>query len=466
VDASPDLARPVHRRLRIALAAGALAAAVAGGFAGCQAFGGRPGGDPAPNAVHSFPAGLPCLGTCVPDPGSRPVDCSAASGIETLPISRFDQLDIVTGFRLAADFYAYSDGTAQTYDVFSTATSLGSEPTGYQPHTQEVDLCGPSNFALHVTGGYQPADTSQIDAACPQFVPAAGAYRGYGGGIGIAMQKLNDDNRGGPNLHGDPNGYCGANSPDPRPDVCPPADAEYAVGVAALDVSAYDGVSFWARRGPNGQEAVGVTVGDKFTDDDLSFLTYMNDPAAPRHCERVRQCACSNLKPCLFESPPPSCAPPLVVAPDAGAFPFYCMPLDRVLYQSINGGGSNLNCDVAECNVPYPAYPAFPDPAFNNRPCTPYAWANGVGSSYCFDPATDPLPADPTQQCGDHWMKMVDLDTDWHFYKIAFTDLRQQGFGKKSEQLDLHSVSVVRFTWTAGWIDYFIDDVGFYRNPR
>jgi hypothetical protein len=200
----------------------------------------------------------------------------------------------------------------------------------------------------------------------------------------------------------------------------------------------------------------------------------------------VRQCACSNLKPCLFEDPPPAICVNGAIQPSGPGY--YCVPLDRVLYQSISGGGSNLYCgvadqpvvppDIGECNVPYPAYPNYladggmtsanggQDPEFYGRPCTPYAWANGIGSSYCFDPATDPLPADPTQQCGDHWMKMVDLDTDWHFYKIPFTDLRQQGFGKKSEQLDLHSVSVVRFTWTAGWVDYFVDDVGFYRNPR
>ena len=355
------------------------------------------------------------------------------------------------------------------------------EQSGYQPHTQEVDLCGSPNTALHIVGGYVPADVSGNDAACPPFTPVASAFRGYGGGIGISMQKLNNGNRGGPNLNGDPNGYCGvqmSGGPLPYPEICPPADAEYAVGVAALDVSTYDGVSFWARRGPNGQEGVALNVGDKYTDDDLSFLSYEHDPTAPRHCERVRQCACNNLKPCLFESVPPVvCVAGVIQSPPPpGSF---CMPLDRVLYQSISGGGSNFNCDTTECNVPYPAYPNLlandthtstanggQDPAFYNRPCTPFAWNNGIGSSYCFDPATDPPPADSTQQCGDHWMKMVDLDTDWHFYKVPFTDLRQQGFGKKSEQLDLHSVSVVRFTWGAGWIDYWIHEVSFYSNRQ
>jgi hypothetical protein len=466
---------PARRRVPLTLAGAALAAAVttALGFAGCQAFGGHPGGDPVPLAPAVYPAGLPCLGTCVPDPGSGPVDCSASSGVDTLPVLKISGTLDNLGYAIAANLYTYSDGTAQTYAISSAPAPIGpTEQSGYQPHTQEVDLCGSPNFALHIVGGYVPGATGATEAGCAPFVAAAGGFRGYGGGVGISMQKLNDSDSLGDNT----NCYCNPACTSPHPEVCPPPSADYAVRVAALDVSGYDGVSFWARRGPNGQEAVGVNVGDQYTDDDLSYLTYRNDPTAPRNCERVRQCACSNQKPCLYQSTAPAVCVNGMLAPATAGY--YCMPLDPVLYQSISGQGSNLNCDVTECNVPYAAYPNFDidggmtsatggrDPQFYGRPCTPFDWNNGVGSSFCFDPATDPAPADPTQQCGDHWMKMVDLDTDWHFYRIPFTDLRQQGYGKKSEQLDLHAVSLVRFTWTAGWIDYWIDEVSFYRNPR
>ncbi|HTA91678.1 MAG TPA: hypothetical protein VK745_18975, partial [Polyangiaceae bacterium] len=78
----------------------------------------------------------------------------------------------------------------------------------------------------------------------------------------------------------------------------------------------------------------------------------------------------------------------------------------------------------------------------------------------------DPPPAPASQRCGDHWVNSVDLTTDWQFFHVPFTDLRQQGFAKKAEELDLHSVSVVRFTWDAGIIDYWIDSVSFYKQAE
>jgi hypothetical protein len=60
-------------------------------------------------------------------------------------------------------------------------------------------------------------------------------------------------------------------------------------------------------------------------------------------------------------------------------------------------------------------------------------------------------------------MKTVDLTTDWQFFKVPFSVLRQQGWAKKQDHLDLHSVSVVRFSWDLGYIDYWLDQVSFYR---
>jgi hypothetical protein len=145
-------------------------------------------------------------------------------------------------------------------------------------------------------------------------------------------------------------------------------------------------------------------------------------------------------------------------------------------------GGPNICCDTTNCNSPYAPYPcdqlpqtgAFAgvapytvgDPQFYGRPCTPYAWPNGTTGSYCFDPKTDPPPAPSTELCGDHWMTTVDLSTDWQFFTVPFTNLRQQGWAKKSLQLDLHSVSMIRFSWDSGKIDYWIDDVSFYRRKH
>jgi hypothetical protein len=474
-----DSSRPqLSRRVRLAVVGVlALAAAPALGLAGCEAFGMFPSGTPVPVVPAAYPPGMPCIGTCVPDPGSAPVDCNESAGIDTLSIVDFDESDPSTGNFIALGLYAYTDLTAQLLDTYSTPTGSTFAQAGYQPLTQETDLCRPKNYALHVVGGYGPNPNAVGDAACPAFVPQQSAFRGYGGGVGIAMQKLNASGPDNALLGGGNSSsgkcYCGAGCLTPNPSVCPPSTEEYAVQVAALDVSAYDGVSFWARRGPNGQEGIGVTVGDRYTDDDLSFLTYWKDPAAPRHCERVRQCACSNLKPCLFENTTPLCeAPPTLPGGTAVGSGYFCVPPDLFSIAAIgqaspnNGQGSNIVCDVTECASPYSAFPNIPDNAFNGRTCNPYSYENGIGSNWCYTPGVDPAPADPTHQCGDHWMKMVSLDTDWHFYKVPFTDLRQQGFAQKSEHLDLTAVSVVRFTWVAGFVDYWIDEVSFYRNPR
>ena len=64
------------------------------------------------------------------------------------------------------------------------------------------------------------------------------------------------------------------------------------------DVSDYEGISFWARRGPDSQVGFRVLVGDKYTDDDIAYLNYKQRPLMPRFCERVRECACLNHRAC------------------------------------------------------------------------------------------------------------------------------------------------------------------------
>jgi hypothetical protein len=96
----------------------------------------------------------------------------------------------------------------------------------------------------------------------------------------------------------------------------------------------------------------------------------------------------------------------------------------------------------------------------------PFIFRNGISSSYCFDPAQGETPADPTGQCGDHWTKTVNLSTDWQFYTVPFNEMLQQGWAKRFAAMDVTAVSVVRFTWDGGWIDFYVDDVRFYRRRK
>jgi hypothetical protein len=430
--------------------------------------------------------GGPCLGTCEPDPGWRAVDCKPASGIETLAIVNFNEANNNNFASSAGNTYSYSDGTAGrlvfAYGDPRTLVTTAND-AGWQPPTMnlppgsvipgDAGLCAPKNTVLHVLGG---------------------PFRGWGGGIGVAMQKLNGRAIDDPSTTGDPNRLLCVSTID-KPEHCPPTTAEYAVRVGALDVSRFDGISWWARRGPNSQVGLRVNVGDKHTDDDLNYLAYHHSifthrplcetgqpsgDCEPIYCQRVRECACRTHKACTYYA----------VAPLSPSDPpgFYCGSTPEEVLQSTGAGaqgsGSDDNrfCDRTACDRPYAAFPndvalgrdggpvpapdggTLPgDPKFFGRPCTPYAWPNGVGSSYCFDPEKDPPPAPDTEICGDHFMTTVNLSTEWQFYRVPFTDLRQQGFGKRAPQLDLTSVSLVRFTWDVGYIDYWIDDVSFYR---
>ena len=49
---------------------------------------------------------------------------------------------------------------------------------------------------------------------------------------------------------------------------------------------------------------------------------------------------------------------------------------------------------------------------------------------------------------------------------MPFTRLLQQGWAKEQHQFDLHAISMIRFSWDKGFIDYWLDDVGFYRDER
>ena len=72
------------------------------------------------------------------------------------------------------------------------------------------------------------------------------------------------------------------------------------------------------------------------------------------------------------------------------------------------------------------------DRQFYGKPCTPYTMRNGIHSSWCFDPAANERPAEPTEQCGDHWTNVVNLSNEWQFYTVPFNSMLQQGWAKRS----------------------------------
>ncbi|MBV9946777.1 MAG: hypothetical protein JOZ69_08020 [Myxococcales bacterium] len=491
------------------------------------------------------PPASPCP-SCPPDPRRETsvAQCSITDSVERLPVESFNNrqinsttlLDSGTAANVGAqDLYTYTDGTAllvvEDYNHLAVPLQQGTSDTGANPGS----LIGISSFEPPVAPG-SPCGPAP-DGGSASFPgqlhifnafsgPLGGPFRAWGGGIGVPMAKLNGRDpttvlTTDPTPSIDPdapkslcccqfkNNMCNQRMdttqpctphPDPRfAAVCPPADAEYAVAIGAIDVSHYEGLSFWARRGPSSQIGMRVLIGDKYTDDDINYLAQRGVLTTgipqPLYCQRIKECDCRIGQTCTFydsglplgQPPGNYCERPLVPPNPPSTGPINCALVGSGAAGGgtpINGQGSSNCCDVTGCAQVYAAFPGdtIPDAGrfvghremvgqqgdvqFFGKPCTPYTWPNGIGGSWCWDPATDPPPPASSELCGDHWTATVDLTPEWQFYMVPFTIMHQQGWAKRSEQLDLHAVSTIRFSWDAGNIDYWIDDVAFYRHKN
>jgi hypothetical protein len=385
-----------------------------------------------------------CIPTAGPSDGGvtaavSSVNCKLAeTGLEFGPFTIADFEESLTRtlpngqtsppFIGAQYFYSYFDGTG-----------FLSNP-GYQPAAEQEDRCGdnPGNHVFHMSGG---------------------PFLGWGGGMGVAMQHFAQDQA-----------LCpvGDISNPNRPRYCAPASAANGnnVAFAAMNLSEWDGVAVWARRGPTSQPLLRVLVGTKDTDDDIAYLMY--DPSTPKkplYCQRVRECGCliNDLTPdhecTLYNELPPDST--VATSSTALTFPGYYCGRPGSTASSLSTG--NNYCNTTACDAVYPAYPNNgPDSQFLHKSCSPFTYRSGVQTSLCYDPATE-TPAQADQQCGDHFTFPLTLTTEWKLYLVPFNTMYQQGFGKKSPTFDLTSVSLVRLTWDAGPIDYYVDDLRFYR---
>jgi len=463
-----------------------------------------------------------CIKTCEPDFGSGPVDCAAAEdGLEFFPgapggSGLVPASSPIWDFEgdVATALYSYTDKTTNTLITTGRTDCLkqsfdnpnGCDPNGYEPAPSPIERCGKANNkALHVRGG-------------PFFEWGGGVGRRLDGVASDAALALSSANPGAglgnscvlpTSTNSNPDGCTAVMPsatpsvetcktlpqinppPDNQPSFCPesetcidcaagrprtPSDSNQDPGVEPLDVNAYytaevdlrewEGISFWARRGPDGQRTLRVALGDQNTDDDISFIMTQGG-AAPR-CLRAKECGCKDQeRPCTENPDVPGeywCWNPATDPPISkyGADPTL-LNLQR--------------CGPSMCDEPYPAYPATPDMTFstpsNSQPiyrgtnsCAYYTFANDTNGYYCYDTQKGPPPPYGGDRCGDPWIYPVVLNPDWTFYKIPFTDLHQDGYAKEFGALDLAAVTMVRFLWPQGYIDFWVDDVRFYRSKQ
>jgi hypothetical protein len=221
-----------------------------------------------------------------------------------------------------------------------------------------------------------------------------------------------------------------------------------------FDVSSYDGIAFWARRGPEGSAQTLVILTDKFTS---SRLARENQ----QYCRRIREChsRCLSGAPC---SPTTEngetvyrCVDPAQVV--NGMLPQLPISIDTEVDQIYP------RCGQSACTSPG----TYLDPDFDGKPCTPYTFPSADESGeYCFDPKTDLPPPTRDDRCQDGWMTVIQLSSDWKFYALPWSSFGQVGFGKKAPRLDLKSLDTLAFGASMGWADAYFDNVTLYRRKK
>jgi hypothetical protein len=430
-----------------------------------------------------------CVDTCEPDYGSMPVNCAhEEAGIEFFPAPIWD----FEGF--AERFYSYQDKSTN-YLVTNTCIVEGPDcdPNQYEPLTYPTDRCGEpgtvTGSAIHVRGGpfhewgggigrrledLATKAAANVGATCSvinsppgtaEACEAAAAGKPLTPDNCASMAKVIDQSPTDPAFCPDPDTCidCAPGATLADGSVQPMVRRNYYA--AQVDLREWEGISFWARRGPDSMPTIRVAIGDRNTDDDMSFLM-TNGGLEPR-CRRKRECACRDqnrqCRALESDSNQTWCFNPELgdIPPDE--LPSWTTPDE--IYEP---------CGDWACDYRYPAYPDDADIEFTtpnySRPlyvgenhCQDYIFPSDTSSLYCYPPNSGKFPASGLEECGDPWSVPVRLNPDWTFHTIPFTELHQDGYGKEFPKIDLEAVSLVRFLWGPGWIDYWIDDVRFYR---
>jgi hypothetical protein len=402
-------------------------------------------------------AQYPPVGLGLPDPGSRAADCAGLAGLEFAawlddfePLSPADPNE--TG--VAGGWSSYDDLSKGSFHAPGDATwyprlkgTIGAAWGLPAERTPGPSCDGRRNdWVMHFRGGL---------------------FRKWGGGVSHAFQDPVGKLRMSPyeTCMGDPD-FCPKALPAGAavdraglPTKATSAD-DYALGYKQshdfFDVSRYDGVAFWARRGPEGHDHALVILTDKFTS---SRLARENQ----QFCRRVREChtRCLSGAPCAPDDPTsstpiyrcfdPKAAPDGKLASIASAITIDS-ELDLVYPR----------CGPSACSSP----DTYKDRDFDEKQCRPYSFpAADVSGEYCWNPG-DPEPASRDESCQDGWQTSVELTQDWHFYALPWSRFGQVGFGKKAPYMDLASLDTLAFGATMGWADVYFDNVTLYRRKK
>jgi hypothetical protein len=105
------------------------------------------------------------------------------------------------------------------------------------------------------------------------------------------------------------------------------------------------------------------------------------------------------------------------------------------------------------------------DPQFGGRECNPYVFQYDYSSGYyCWGEGDPPLPERYENRCEDGFEQNLVIDTEWRFYKIPWGELRRLTPNRKP--VDPTGIWSVALFFGQGYLDTYVDDIGFYRKRR
>jgi hypothetical protein len=368
-----------------------------------------------------------CIGACAPDPGSKAVDIAKAeAGAEFAWVWDL-RSSLDGGESKATATYTYDDNTSELAVPLKAQSMVGSGRGGWEPTPDPVpgDLPGPK-LAIRFKGG---------------------PFTEYGGGFGQSFLTV-------------------ANTPARIPALADSRSTEFPSDAGgAYDLRTWDGIAIWARRGPDGQATLRLGITERNSAEDLNSGAMAAEGAVGvnegKYCRRWRVCGCSGGTECINVEP--------------GGVPDYrCVdPAITVLPES-KDQIAFPPCGETRCRQGNPSR-ATPqlgdDPLYSKEQgdgtvvsrCTPAVTSDGRSDSYCYDPAIDPLPPGKRERCNNPFSYPIRVTTDWQLIKVPFSELRQADEGNVADEMDLASVKQLVVTHGAGWTDFWIANLGFYR---
>jgi hypothetical protein len=455
-------------------------------------------------AVPTTDAQTPEMLGVEPDPGPACTDCTQADDVDVLLIHDFEQ-----GF--APTWFNYGEpGIAITPPQVGPGIGADGGPANVPPPywgLQVPDLnvapggmrCG-SKHALHMAGGrflswgggyVSLSVTIRGPANVQRYCPGDLAPED----LGIGTQPM---------ANGDTCNFF----------ITPAAGQQSRLG---MDVSDYEGISFWARRSPGGQSTLRIAVNDENTAQGLAlevernnYLAREEDPTAAieePNCKRVQDCCrhCNEVerdapvlagativgtrkvteKRCWLpgERKPPELQEvdgviqfksyPEGLPETAWAPPGAYHPTMENTYRAAYDDWerfAKLCCPPTmeddEVRASYgDTMTKLGDPQFGGRGCNPYVFQFDYSSGYfCWDPGNPPLPERNENRCDDGFESNLVVDTEWRFYKIPWSELRR--FTPNRKPVDTTGIFSVALFFGQGYLDTYVDDIGFYRKRR